>query len=73
MSVVLWETLISRRRSRRNPADAGLPKFVTIGARDQYFAAPLLHHSSRNAGGGGDVYTLSFIPTGQPVYPEDGP
>ena len=25
MSVVLWENLISRRRSRRTPADAGLP------------------------------------------------
>ena len=26
---VIWETLISRRRSRRSPADAGLPQFVT--------------------------------------------
>ena len=25
MSVVIWENLISRRRSRRNPAGAGLP------------------------------------------------
>ena len=25
MSVVLWENLISRRRSRRNPAGAGIP------------------------------------------------
>ena len=46
MSVVLWENLISRRRSRRNPADAGRPpsslqlvpvtrieKFVANGGR----------------------------------------
>ena len=46
MSVVLWENLISHRRSRRNPADAGLPpsslqlvpvtrieKFVANGGR----------------------------------------
>ena len=33
----------------------------------------LLHHSPRNASGGGNVHTLSFVPTGKSVYPEDRP
>ena len=33
----------------------------------------LLHQSSRNAGGGSNVHTFSFIPAEQPVYPEDRP
>ena len=36
-------------------------------------AAPILYHSSRNASGSGHVYTLPAIPTGQSVYPENGP
>ena len=30
-------------------------------------------HSARNAGDGSNVHTFSFIPAGQPVYPEDRP
>ena len=30
-------------------------------------------HPSRIAGGGSNVHTFSFIPAGQPVYPEDRP
>ena len=34
MSVVLWENLISRRRSRRNPAGAGLPLVCYTNTND---------------------------------------